>query len=105
MATLRLSRIAKEDLLQIGSYTLETWGVTQAERYLNSLEECAKMLATNPLLGRACNWIRPGLRRFEKGRHVLFYRRLEDGIFVSRILHQSMLPGDQPFEDDRPHSV
>jgi toxin ParE1/3/4 len=97
MTRFRLSRNARADLLSIGTYTMETWGAAQAARYLNDLEECAKMLAANPSLGRSCDWIRPGLRRFEKGRHVLFYRRLEDGIFVSRILHQSMLPDERSF--------
>jgi toxin ParE1/3/4 len=104
MATLSFSRSAKTDLLSIGAYTLETWGAAQAERYLDSLERCAKMLAVNPLLGRPCNWIRSGLFRFEKGRHILFYRRVEDGILVSRILHQSMLAEKQPFEDETPEA-
>ncbi len=104
MATVRLSRRAKADLLSIGAYTLQTWGAAQAERYLDSLERCAKLLAGNPLLGRRCEWIRPGLRRFEKERHVFFYRQEEDGILVSRILHQSMLPEQQPFEDLDPHA-
>lgn len=99
MAALRFSRNAKADLLRIGAYTLETWGATQAARYLNDLELCAKMLAVNPSLGRACDWIRPGLRRFEKGRHVLFYRPEEQGVLVSRVLHQSMLPEQLHFED------
>jgi toxin ParE1/3/4 len=102
MATLRFSRSAKADLLSIGAYTLQTWSAAQAERYLKSLEHCAKMLAGNPLLGRRCDWIRPGLYRFEKGRHVLFYRREGDGILISRILHQNMLPERQPFEDADP---
>ena len=100
MALIRFSRSAQADLLRIGAYTLETWGAAQAERYLNDLEQCAKLLAANPSLGRACDWIRPGLRRFEKGRHVMFYRQGEDGVLVSRILHQSMLPELQPFEDE-----
>jgi toxin ParE1/3/4 len=104
MATLYYSRSAKADLLSIGAYTLETWGTAQAERYLDSLEQCAKMLAANPRLGRQCMWIRPGLRRFEKGRHILFYRRVDDGIFISRILHQNMLPEQQPFEDETPEA-
>jgi toxin ParE1/3/4 len=99
MATVRFSRSAKADLLSIGAYTLQTWGVAQTERYLDSLERCAKLLASNPALGRPCDWIRPGLYRFEKGRHVVFYRREEDGILVSRILHQSMLPDQQSFEE------
>jgi toxin ParE1/3/4 len=102
MATVQFSRNAKADLLSIGTYTLQTWGVAQAERYIAGLERCAKLLAGNPSLGRPCDWIRPGLYRFEKGRHVLFYRRYEDGILISRILHQHMLPDQQPFEDPPP---
>jgi toxin ParE1/3/4 len=104
MATVRLSRGAKADLLSIGAYTLQTWGSAQAERYLDDLELCAKMLAGNSRLGRCCDWIRPGLRRFEKGRHVLFYRQQDNGILISRILHQSMLPEQQLFEDAPPEA-
>lgn len=72
MATVRFSRSAKADLLSIGAYTLETWGTAQAERYLGGLAECTEMLAGNPLLGRLCDWVRPGLYRFEKGRRLSF---------------------------------
>ena len=99
MASLRFSRNAKRDLSSIGAYTLEVWGEVQAEKYLDDIEHCAKMIAENPLLGRSCDWIRPGLHRFEKGRHVLFYRREAEGIFISRILHQSMMPETQSFAD------
>jgi len=102
MATVRFSRSAKADLLGIGAYTIQTWGAAQAERYLYSLECCAKLLAGSPSLGWRCDWIRPGLYRFEKGRHIFFYRLEEDGILVSRILHQSMLPDHQHFEDAPP---
>lgn len=102
MASLRFSNSAKADLLKIGAYTLKTWGMAQAERYLDILERSLKMLAANPMLGRRCDWIRPGLHRFEMERHVLFYRRGRNGIPVVRILHQSMLPEEQPFEDDAP---
>ena len=42
MATVRLSRGAKADLLSIGAYTLQTWGSAQAERYLDDLELCER---------------------------------------------------------------
>jgi plasmid stabilization system protein ParE len=48
--------------------------------------------AGDPALGRLCEDIRPGLRRFEHGKHVLFYRQESRGILLSRILHQRMLP-------------
>jgi toxin ParE1/3/4 len=99
MAALVISRSAKADLLSIGAYTLERWGRVQAERYLDDLELCLELLAANPLLGRECEWIRPGLCRFEKGRHVVFYGRKSVGIHVSRILHQSMLPEGEHFDD------
>jgi plasmid stabilization system protein ParE len=35
---------------------------------------------------------------------VLFYRREGDGILISRILHQIMLPEQQTFEDATPEA-
>ncbi len=95
MARLRFSRRAEADLLGIGGYTLHTWGEAQADRYLRELESCGQMLADNPALGRPCDDIRPGLRRMEHGKHVVFYRREKSGILVVRILHQRMLPTRQ----------
>ena len=92
MAKFRLSRRAEADLLSIGEFTLREWGESQAARYFSELETCCQMLADNPGLGRPCGHIRPGLRRHEHGKHVLFYRQERNGILVSRILHQRMLP-------------
>lgn len=99
MPTVRFSGRAKADLLNIGSYTLETWGEAQALRYFSHLEDCANTIAANSSSGRECDWIRPGLRRFETGRHVIFYRQEKGGILVVRILHQSTMPERHPFED------
>jgi toxin ParE1/3/4 len=74
VARFRFSRRAEADLLSIGDYTLRTWGVDQALRYIDDLEACCQMLADNCALGRSSDHIRPGLRRMESGRHVVFYR-------------------------------
>ena len=74
MAVLRFSRRAELDLMEIARYTLERWGEDQAVRYIDALEVCCWQLARNPGLGRACDDIRPGLRRMESGQHVVFYR-------------------------------
>jgi toxin ParE1/3/4 len=97
----RFSSSARADLLSIGAFSLKTFGAAQAERYLSGLEQCSKMLAGNPALGRPCDWIRSGLYRFEKGMHVVFYPRMADDILILRILHQGMLPECQIFDDEQ----
>ncbi len=99
MPAFRFSRRAEDDLLSIGSYTLRTWGENQALRYIGDLETCCQMLADNPALGRTYDDVRPGLRRMEIGRHVVFYREDAVGILVSRILHQRMLPERHVIDD------
>jgi toxin ParE1/3/4 len=75
MAAFRFSRRAEADLLSIGKYTLRKRGKAQTARYLTDLEVFCQTLSDNPALGRACDEIRPGLRRLEHGKHVIFYRR------------------------------
>jgi toxin ParE1/3/4 len=100
VAALRYSSGAEADLENIVDYSLRTWGAARTIRYVAGIENCCDRLAGNPMLGRACDEIRPGLRRME-GRHVIFYRRQENGIRVSRILHQAMAPASR-FMDDEP---
>jgi toxin ParE1/3/4 len=102
MAAYRLSRMAETDLLQIATYTLDRWGKDQTVTYIDGLEACCRQLLNNPELGRACDYIRPGLRRMEYGRHVLFYRIEQEGIIVSRILHERMLPEGKNIDDESP---
>jgi toxin ParE1/3/4 len=84
VAAFRFSRRAESDLMEIAQYTLN---------------RCCQQLADNPDLGRACDDIRPGLRRMEHGRHVVFYRQNADGVLISRILHQRMLPERHAIDD------
>ena len=99
MATFKLSLRAEADLLNIGAYTLDRWGEEQAARYLAQMEACCQRLADLPLLGRACNHIRPSLRCMEQGRHIVFYRPASEFVLISRILHQSMLPARHSMDE------
>lgn len=87
--------------MDFGTYTLHTWGEDQAIRYIDGIATCCRQLADNPELGRACGHVRPGLRRMEHGRHILFYRIESTGILISRILHQRMLPERQNIDELR----
>jgi toxin ParE1/3/4 len=100
VAAFRFSRHAEADLLSIGVYTLRTWGSAQTVRYLDELEACCQRLADNPASDRPCDHVRPGLRRMEQGKHVVFFRREPGGVLVSRILHERMLPERHTIDDE-----
>jgi toxin ParE1/3/4 len=88
----RISVEAEQDIDRIAAYTLLEWGSRQADRYLAKLESGFDLLARNPSIGRPCDSIRKDLRRFEIGRHVVFYTLQFGGILVVRVLHEHMLP-------------
>jgi toxin ParE1/3/4 len=94
----RLARLAETDLKSIVRYTLKTWGRAQTIRYRQGLQECFQLLADNPSIGRNCDSIHLGLRRFEVGKHVVFYRLNPGGIRIVRVLHQQMIPAKLRFE-------
>ena len=93
-----LTRPAESDLKSIIRYTMKTWGRAQTKRYSQGLRECFQMLANNPSIGRKCEFIRPGLHRFEHGKHVVFYLVESDEIFIVRLLNQQMIPNKPQFE-------
>lgn len=99
MSTYRLGPRGISDLAEIFDYTVDTWGEEQAESYIEELARCFQLLVDSPGLGRTCDRIFPGIRRFEQGKHVVFYKRDRNGIIVARILHQSRLPAQPHFMD------
>jgi toxin ParE1/3/4 len=96
----RLSRLARLDLIEIADHTVDSWGLVQADRYIDGLESCFEQLARTPGIGRPCDKIRRGYRRMEHEKHVVIYRLDGDGILVSRILHRRMMPSRHLIEDD-----
>lgn len=92
MSTVRLSIRARSDLHKIGHFTQDKWGEKQADKYLSDLELALERLARYPLLGRPAGGRDPLRYRMEHGSHVVFYKQVEDGIFVLRLLHKSMMP-------------
>ena len=86
----RLSKSAEQDLRDIWNYTIQTWGETQAERYLRSLEKRFLDLSLNPTIGRARTDVAEELLSFHEAHHVIFYRSHQNGIAIARILHERM---------------
>ena len=91
MAGFILTNSAKADLKNIGRYTQEKWGIEQRNRYLTLLDRGFHDLAINPLIGKDCNDVRAGYRKFPVGKHLVFYRQLKtEQIEIVRVLHEPM---------------
>ena len=86
-----LSPAARADLEQIWEYTCERWDDDQAEEYVREIQRAIQRLVDNPLIGRACDEVRPGYRKQAAGSHTLYYRIAHGNVIdVTRILHQRM---------------
>jgi len=92
MVELRFSNEAVADLDDIWAYTLLTWSETQAEKYYNQLIAACRLIASNPTVhGRRYPSVGNDVTGYPCGRHVIFYRILEDGaVEITRILHERM---------------
>ncbi len=85
-----LSPLAQVDVEKIWTDTARKWGIDQAEDYVRQLGHDIQTIAERPLLGRACADIKKDYYKYPSGSHVLFYRRIDDGVVVVRILHERM---------------
>ena len=88
MAQHRFSAHAQRDLINIINYTIENWGKTQANIYIDGLEELAENLAKSPTLGTRRNDLKDGLFSSPYQSHILFYKLL---IFVLQYLISNLL--------------
>ena len=91
MKPFQLSAKAKADLKDIALFTQRRWGREQRNIYIKQFDDSFWLLAENPDVGKACDEIRPGYRKFPQGSHVIFYKQVDSQhIQVIRILHKSM---------------
>jgi len=91
MADVTYSELAKSDLKDIYRYTYKTFGLNQADRYDEAIKSAGQTAALFPSVGRDYTTKKGTLfRRYNSGRHVIFYVIEGGGIFVVRILHGRM---------------
>lgn len=86
MARLRFSAHAQADLNDIGDYIAQD-SPEHAARFVARIEQHCQLIASRPLIGRARDEVRPGLRSISYGRYVIFYRPIEDGAEIVRVIH------------------
>ncbi len=82
-----LTKAAEDDLSNIASYTLQTWGVEQLDIYQKRLENRLTLLLKHPEMGRSHPMLRNDFRYIVEGRHYIFYREVDEGIEILRFLH------------------
>lgn len=89
LKTYELSTAADRDLDEIFDYTLTTFGLEQAVKYLSEFETLFDQLVSNPHIGKSRNEIKLGLKSFPKSSHIVFYRIFTDRLRIVRVLHAS----------------
>lgn len=83
----RLSPAALNDLDAIWDYTARTWSVGQAETYIRGLAVDMDLLVQHPGIARERTEIRPPVRLYRSGSHLIIYRIEEEWLQVLRIVH------------------
>ncbi|MCP4075334.1 MAG: type II toxin-antitoxin system RelE/ParE family toxin [Gammaproteobacteria bacterium] len=91
MKVFALTREAKQDLRKIAIITEKRWGRDQRYLYIKQFDDGFHLLAETPSIGKNCDYIKSGYRKFPQGSHIIFYREgSKSKIIVIRILHKNM---------------
>ena len=88
MGQLFYSPLSRRDLSQIWDYIAGD-NPEAADRVLRQIDAQCRQLARSPELGERWPELSPLIRMFTVGRYAVFYRTVEDGIEVARILHSA----------------
>ena len=83
---LRTSK-AKQDAIEIWSY-IGADSEEAADRVIDEIDQRLRSLSRFPHSGKAVPFIASGVCCSPVGRYVVYYRPIEDGIEVLRILHE-----------------
>lgn len=86
MARVVQSRGADFDLLEIWAH-IARHRLAAADRLADRFDEVFRSLADSPHIGRAVDWLLPGMRRFPVGEYLVFYPPAGDGIRIVRVIH------------------
>ena len=98
MATVFKTNAAADDLLEIWLFIADD-SVRSADKWIDTLNMKCKQLAVNPYLGRLRKELSADLRSFPVEKYVLFYKPIEEGILLVRVLHGSRDIGFLHFQD------
>jgi toxin ParE1/3/4 len=85
MKRYRLTGQADADLTDVWLY-IAADNAEAADRFLHRLLEKCQMLADHPGIGQARDELGPSLRSLPVGNYLVFYRAIDDGVEIVRVL-------------------
>lgn len=80
------TRASRSDYDEIWSY-LAVRDLSAADRLIDQFDATLEVIASTPRMGRKVEELAPNLRSFPVGNYLIFYRPLEDGMQLIRLLH------------------
>jgi toxin ParE1/3/4 len=80
------SPAAKSDAVEIWSY-IAADNPAAANRLLDRFDSLFQTIAAQPELGRKVEELAPNLRFIPLGNYLVFYRPMNDGVEIVRLLH------------------
>jgi toxin ParE1/3/4 len=86
MAKYKLSNEAKQDLIRIHHYGVETFGETQADKYFYSFFEYFNTIAHNPYSFESVDYIKNGYRRCPCGIDSIYYKIENEIVIIMAII-------------------
>jgi toxin ParE1/3/4 len=86
MATILIKPLAQADLLDIWNF-IASDSFDKADQLLKKIDSQLKMLASNPGMGRKRDSLALNMRSFPVGNYLIFYRPINQGIEVIRVIH------------------
>jgi len=86
MARIIRAPAAEADAIEIWSY-IASDNLSAADRLLERFDRAFHKLAVQPHLGKSVEELAPKLRLFPIGSYLVFYRPIDDGVEIARLLH------------------
>ncbi len=90
MGVYKLSNESATDISNMYEFGIGKFGLDQAQKYIVGLHKLFQTLADNSSIGRDASEFLPSLKRFVYKSHIIFYLITDSGVFIIRVLSQSM---------------
>lgn len=82
-----ICKLAREDMVEIWEYVAAHTTDEKATDFLGKIKEKMVLLSGMSGIGSMRDELSDGLRSYTFGKHLIFYREIDDGIVIVRVLH------------------